>query len=73
MTEAPAVRIRPLDRVWSLLSSVMGVRLSEASVDSPTGACATDLPPARLRDLGFEADQVGRNIDFAKGQHHRHF
>lgn len=38
----------------------------------PTSPRVDALPPARLRDLGFEADQVGGSIDSAKGQHHRH-
>jgi hypothetical protein len=29
------------------------------------------LSSTRLRDLGFEADQVGGRIDHAKAQHHR--
>jgi hypothetical protein len=31
------------------------------------------LSAARLRDLGFERDQVGSSIDFAKGEHQRFF
>ena len=73
MTEALAVRSRRLDRVWSVLSSVMGVRLTEAFPNSTTSASSADLPSRRLRDLGFEADQGGGSIDLAKGQHHRHF
>jgi hypothetical protein len=46
---------------------------SQAASADPGAPRADSLSSTRLRDLGFEADQMAGSIDFAKGQHFRHF
>jgi hypothetical protein len=73
MSEASVVRLGLLYRLWRLLPFVMDqVRATDAAKRSAPPA-VDGLSTKRLRDLGFQADQVGGNIDFAKGQHYRHF
>ncbi len=72
MLSTAVVGTRIRNRVWVLLSSILG-RPQVTASDAPEGPGIDRLSSTRLRDLGFEPDQVGGRIDFAKGQHHRHF
>ncbi|EYD77106.1 hypothetical protein Rumeso_01365 [Rubellimicrobium mesophilum DSM 19309] len=59
-------------RLQQLIVWLMRLGRQEAAAGASANPTVGALPSARLRDLGFEADQVGGSIDFAKGQHYRH-
>ena len=77
MSKAAIVSTDFLSRLWYLFLSVThhgrtkadSEKCGSPSADGYSAGRLRDLPAARLRDLGFEPDQVGGNIDFAKGQH----
>ena len=71
MLDSVKARPRSLDLIWRILDALRRKRLDGSSSGDPGRVGAGTLPAARLRDLGFEADQVGGNIDLAKAQHHR--
>lgn len=69
MPKAAAIGTHFLERVWHFIPSLTHHWRAKARPERLGSASADSLPAARLRDLGFEADQVGGSIDFAKGQH----
>lgn len=60
-------------RLWRVLPFVAAPLASTASAEGPSNLGVEELSTPRLRDLGFDADQLGSSISFAKGQHYRHF
>jgi hypothetical protein len=73
MLEAAATRPRSLDRIWRALKALRRLARYGRLSNEPKGTNADTLPSAQPPDLGFEADQMSGNIDFAKGQHQRFF
>jgi len=72
MLNSAAMGMRLRDRVWRRLFD-MARQKRTTSPEAPHSLRIDRMRSARLRDLGFEADRLGGTIDFAKGQHHRHF
>ena len=60
-------------RLWLHLIVALTARRAAARVPSASVRGVDTLLDAGLRDLGFERDQVGGNITFAKGAHQRLF
>ena len=73
MLVSAAAKPRSLDLFWRALSALRCLPRNGVVSHEPRATSADALPAARLRDLEFEADQVGGSIDFAKGQHQRFF
>ena len=70
MLDSTTIGLRFFDRVQAQILSIPAFRRTIPPTEGEaTGIDA--LSSTRLRDLGFEADQVGGRIDHAKAQHHR--
>ena len=72
MAGTAALHVRNFVRLWRGLPFVAAPLASTASAQSPSNPGVEALSTTRLRDLGFDADQLGGSIYFAKGQHYRH-
>jgi hypothetical protein len=73
MLKVAAAEPRITALLWRYLSVVLRFRPVVAPSESERRPTIDSLSAARLRDLGFERDQVGSSIDFAKGEHQRFF
>lgn len=58
MLKAAAVTPRALEPLWRLMR-FLHLQRAEAPTSEPCSMSVENLPSARLRDLGYEADQVG--------------
>ena len=73
MLATAAARPTLMALLWKHVVVALTARRAAARAPGTSVRGVDTLSDAGLRDLGFERDQVGGNISFAKGAHQRFF